>query len=144
MSRGHPATRQRPQRLLERIHVWLAEHLVTPDPGVLLGVEQVDPARRALRAPGPLLRQYRIPAIVRDPPLRPTAFMRRVSAPSEPGPPEIPGAPRNDWQTIRSLLPYLADFRGRVALALTCLIGAKFANLGVRNLIAFGPHHPRQ
>ncbi|RKP58920.1 ABCB family ABC transporter ATP-binding protein/permease [Pararobbsia silviterrae] len=57
--------------------------------------------------------------------------MRRVSAPSEPGPPAIPGAPRNDWQTIRSLLPYLADYRLRVALALTCLIGAKLANLGV-------------
>ncbi|MEJ0002645.1 MAG: ABC transporter ATP-binding protein/permease [Pararobbsia sp.] len=57
--------------------------------------------------------------------------MRRVSAPSEPGLPATPGAPRNDWQTIRSLLPYLADYRGRVALALSCLIGAKLANLGV-------------
>jgi ABC-type transport system involved in Fe-S cluster assembly fused permease/ATPase subunit len=57
--------------------------------------------------------------------------MRRVSAPSEPGTPAVSGAPRNDWQTIRSLLPYLADYRGRVALALTCLIGAKFTNLGV-------------
>jgi ATP-binding cassette subfamily B protein len=57
--------------------------------------------------------------------------MRRASAPSEPGTPSAPGAPRNDWQTIRSLLPYLADYRARVALALTCLIGAKLANLGV-------------
>ncbi|HTJ94513.1 MAG TPA: ABC transporter ATP-binding protein/permease [Pararobbsia sp.] len=57
--------------------------------------------------------------------------MRRVAASSEPGPPLVPGAPRNDWQTIRSLLPYLADYRARVALALTCLIAAKFANLGV-------------
>ncbi|CAB3779665.1 ATM1-type heavy metal exporter [Pararobbsia alpina] len=57
--------------------------------------------------------------------------MRRVSAPPEPGIPATPGAPRNDWQTIRALLPYLADYRGRVALALTCLIGAKLTNLGV-------------
>jgi ATP-binding cassette subfamily B protein len=39
--------------------------------------------------------------------------------------------PRNDWQTIRSLLPYLATYKWRVAFALTCLIGAKVANLGV-------------
>ncbi|WP_413194772.1 ABCB family ABC transporter ATP-binding protein/permease [Pararobbsia alpina] len=57
--------------------------------------------------------------------------MRRVAASSEPGPLPTPGAPRNDWQTIRSLLPYLADYRARVALALSCLIGAKLANLGV-------------
>ena len=39
--------------------------------------------------------------------------------------------PRNDWQTIRSLLPYLTTYKWRVAFALTCLIGAKVANLGV-------------
>jgi ABC-type transport system involved in Fe-S cluster assembly fused permease/ATPase subunit len=55
--------------------------------------------------------------------------MRRSSAPSEPSP--ISTQPRNDWQTIVSLLPYLATYKGRVALALTCLIGAKVANLGV-------------
>jgi len=55
--------------------------------------------------------------------------MRRSSTPSEPSP--ISTQPRNDWQTIISLLPYLATYKGRVALALTCLIGAKVANLGV-------------
>ena len=55
--------------------------------------------------------------------------MRRYSAPTEPSP--ISTQPRNDWQTIVSLLPYLATYKGRVALALTCLIGAKVANLGV-------------
>ncbi|WP_322105715.1 ABC transporter ATP-binding protein/permease [Paraburkholderia sp. J41] len=39
--------------------------------------------------------------------------------------------PRNDWQTILSLLPYLTAYRWRVAFALSCLIGAKVANLGV-------------
>jgi len=54
--------------------------------------------------------------------------MRRNS-PSEP----VPAAkgPRNDWQTILSLLPYLTTYKWRVAFALTCLIGAKVANLGV-------------
>jgi ATP-binding cassette subfamily B protein len=54
--------------------------------------------------------------------------MRRNS-PSEPVP--LAKGPRNDWQTIRSLLPYLTTYRLRVALALSCLIGAKVANLGV-------------
>ncbi|MEP6702074.1 MAG: ABC transporter ATP-binding protein/permease, partial [Betaproteobacteria bacterium] len=36
-----------------------------------------------------------------------------------------------DWQTIRTLLPYLWEYRVRVVLALTCLIAAKLANVGV-------------
>jgi ABC-type transport system involved in Fe-S cluster assembly fused permease/ATPase subunit len=55
--------------------------------------------------------------------------MRRHSASSEPAPLSI--GPRNDWQTILSLLPYLATYKWRVGLALSCLIGAKVANLGV-------------
>ncbi|MEZ2350419.1 ABC transporter ATP-binding protein/permease [Caballeronia sp. RCC_10] len=54
--------------------------------------------------------------------------MRRSSN-SEPGP--VAQGPRNDWQTIRSLLPYLTTYKWRVVFALTCLIGAKVANLGV-------------
>ncbi len=38
---------------------------------------------------------------------------------------------RSDWQTIRALLPYLWEFRWRVALALGCLLAAKLANVGV-------------
>jgi ABC-type transport system involved in Fe-S cluster assembly fused permease/ATPase subunit len=38
---------------------------------------------------------------------------------------------RNDWQTIRKLLPYLLEFKGRVALSLLCLTTAKLANVGV-------------
>jgi ATP-binding cassette subfamily B protein len=43
-----------------------------------------------------------------------------------------PSAPaRGDWRTIRTLLPYLMAYRGRVALALSCLVAAKLANVGV-------------
>ncbi|MFN0315833.1 MAG: ABCB family ABC transporter ATP-binding protein/permease [Burkholderiales bacterium] len=38
---------------------------------------------------------------------------------------------RNDWKTIRGLLPYLAEFKGRVFLALVCLVIAKLANVSV-------------
>lgn len=55
--------------------------------------------------------------------------MRRYPASSEPAPAAT--GPRNDWQTIRSLLPYLSAYKWRVAFALACLIGAKIANLGV-------------
>jgi ATP-binding cassette subfamily B protein len=44
---------------------------------------------------------------------------------------EKPPANRNDWKTIRSLLPYLWEFKGRVILALSLLIMAKLANVGV-------------
>jgi ATP-binding cassette subfamily B protein len=42
---------------------------------------------------------------------------------------------RNDWQTIKSLLPYLWEFRGRVLLAMALLIAAKVANVGVPLLL---------
>ncbi len=37
----------------------------------------------------------------------------------------------HDWKAIRSLLPYLWEFKGRVVFALTLLTFAKFANVGV-------------
>ncbi|MCX4165635.1 MULTISPECIES: ABC transporter ATP-binding protein/permease [Paraburkholderia] len=55
--------------------------------------------------------------------------MRRSAAPSDPVP--ISSSSRNDWQTILSLMPYLATYKWRVIVALSCLIGAKVANLGV-------------
>src|SRR5436190_7230264 len=36
-----------------------------------------------------------------------------------------------DWQTIRTLLPYLWGYRGRIGAALACLVLAKVANVGV-------------
>jgi ATP-binding cassette subfamily B protein len=38
---------------------------------------------------------------------------------------------RNDWAALRSLLPYLLEFKWRVAVALTFLATAKVANVGV-------------
>lgn len=43
--------------------------------------------------------------------------------------------PSNDWKVIRNLLPYLWSFKARVILALSCLIAAKVANLGVPILL---------
>src|SRR5690348_544671 len=43
----------------------------------------------------------------------------------------VPRTQRGDWQTIRTLLPYLWGYRGRIAAALTCLVLAKVANVGV-------------
>ncbi len=40
-------------------------------------------------------------------------------------------ATRNDWGTIKTLVPYLWAYKWRVLLALTCLVGAKVANVGV-------------
>ncbi len=42
-----------------------------------------------------------------------------------------PPSNRNDWKTIRTLLPYLREFKGRVALSMVFLILAKLANVGV-------------
>jgi len=42
-----------------------------------------------------------------------------------------PPEDRNDWLTIRSLLPYLWEFKGRVFLALGFLAAAKVANVTV-------------
>lgn len=45
--------------------------------------------------------------------------------------PAPPPAERHDWQTLKTLFPYLWQWRGRILLALVCLIGAKLANVGV-------------
>lgn len=38
---------------------------------------------------------------------------------------------RNEWRVVPLLLPYLWEYRVRVAIALTFLIIAKLANVGV-------------
>ncbi|TCT20316.1 ABCB family ABC transporter ATP-binding protein/permease [Thiobaca trueperi] len=38
---------------------------------------------------------------------------------------------RRDWHNLRGMLPYLWEFRGRAALAISCLVLAKVANVGV-------------
>ena len=45
--------------------------------------------------------------------------------------PPAPGAPQGEWQTLRTLLPYLMAYRWRVILALACLVLAKVANVAV-------------
>ena len=55
--------------------------------------------------------------------------MRRASSLPLPAPPDR--AFRGDWYTVRTLLPYLLTYKGRVFLALACLVLAKLANVGV-------------
>jgi ATP-binding cassette subfamily B protein len=55
--------------------------------------------------------------------------MRRASSLPLPAPPDR--AFRGDWHTVRTLLPYLLAYKGRVFFALACLVAAKLANVGV-------------
>lgn len=43
----------------------------------------------------------------------------------------MPQEGRGDWQTIKSLIPYLLAHKARVALAISCLFLAKIAQMGV-------------
>jgi ATP-binding cassette subfamily B protein len=52
------------------------------------------------------------------------------SASRPPDPPANQGT-RNDWATLKTLLPYLWAWKWRVIFAMTCLILAKVANVGV-------------
>jgi ABC-type transport system involved in Fe-S cluster assembly fused permease/ATPase subunit len=54
---------------------------------------------------------------------------RRFSTAPLPAPPDR--AYRGDWHTVGTLLPYLLAYKGRVFLALGCLLVAKLANVGV-------------
>lgn len=68
--------------------------------------------------------------------------MRRDIALPAPPPDE-----RHDWQTIKTLFPYLWQWRGRILLALACLIGAKLANVAVplvfKDIVdGFAPREP--
>ena len=63
--------------------------------------------------------------------------MRRF-APSSPepvAPGAGAGAARSDWDTLRRLLPYLWQYRWRVATALLFMVAAKLANVGVPLLL---------
>ena len=52
-----------------------------------------------------------------------------------PGTEAAPAAPRSDWATIRKLVPYVWEWRWRVAVALGFLVAAKLANVGVPLLL---------
>ncbi len=47
----------------------------------------------------------------------------------------LPDRKRNDWKTIRTLLPFLWEFKQRVIIALICLVLAKVAIVGVPLLL---------
>jgi ABC-type transport system involved in Fe-S cluster assembly fused permease/ATPase subunit len=57
--------------------------------------------------------------------------MRRHSRSSTDSPPQPNVAVRGDWSTVKTLLPYLWAYKWRVLLALSFLVGAKLANVGV-------------
>src|SRR2546425_862596 len=59
--------------------------------------------------------------------------MRRT--PSLPEPPPTPGARRRDWATLAKVVPYLWRYRWRVGIALSFLVAAKVANVGVPLLL---------
>ena len=46
-----------------------------------------------------------------------------------------PAAERSDWLTLQRLLPYLLEYKWRVAAALVFMVGAKVANVGVPVLL---------
>ncbi len=52
-----------------------------------------------------------------------------LEAPPLPG--AAPPAPRSDWATLKKLVPYVWQWRWRVLLALSFLVAAKLANIGV-------------
>jgi len=49
--------------------------------------------------------------------------------------PNDPHAPRGDWTTLHRLLPYLWHYKWRVVAALSFMVGAKLANVGVPVLL---------
>ena len=61
--------------------------------------------------------------------------MRRHDTLPLPAEHRVPRTQRGDWQTIRTLLPYLWEYKVRVVLAVTCLVAAKLANVGVPLLL---------
>ncbi len=58
----------------------------------------------------------------------------RSLATSAPTPPTS-SAERTDWLTLKRLLPYLLEYKWRVAAALAFMVGAKVANVGVPLLL---------
>ena len=65
--------------------------------------------------------------------------MRHRAASSDTSqPPAVPGqgaAPRSDWATLQRLFPYLWHYKWRVVAALSFMVAAKLANVGVPVLL---------
>ncbi len=58
-----------------------------------------------------------------------------TTPPSAPTAPHSPTPDRSDWLTLKRLLPYLLEYKWRVAAALAFMVGAKVANVGVPLLL---------
>ena len=63
------------------------------------------------------------------------AAARPATAPHAPVTSTAHELPRSDWGTLAKLLPYLWQYRWRVGIALSFLVGAKVANVGVPLLL---------
>ena len=64
--------------------------------------------------------------------------MRSLASTAEPTPPisaAAASAPRSDWSTLQRLFPYLWEYKWRVIAALSFMVGAKLANVGVPLLL---------
>ena len=59
----------------------------------------------------------------------------RHAAPSHPLPANAPSSSRTDNETLRRLLPYLWTYKWRVMIALSFMVAAKLANVGVPVLL---------
>ncbi|MFT5084822.1 MAG: ABC-type transport system involved in Fe-S cluster assembly fused permease/ATPase subunit [Lentisphaeria bacterium] len=46
-----------------------------------------------------------------------------------------------NWRTLASLIPYLMEFKGRIAVALLCLVGAKVASVGLPFILKYIVDH---
>ena len=61
--------------------------------------------------------------------------MRPATLAAPPLPDAAARAPRSDWSTLKKLLPYVWQWRWRVLVALSFLVAAKLANVGVPLLL---------
>ncbi len=57
--------------------------------------------------------------------------MRRSASLPLPAEKGVPRTQKGDWHALRTLIPYLWEYKGRVLAALVCLVSAKVANVGV-------------
>ena len=64
-----------------------------------------------------------------------TADSYPAPAVATPGVPAAPAPVRSDWATLKRLFPYLWEYKWRALAALTFMLGAKLANVGVPLLL---------
>ena len=64
-----------------------------------------------------------------------TVQTHSAPAVAAPGTQAITAPPRSDWATLKRLFPYLWEYKWRAIAALTFMVGAKLANVGVPLLL---------